>query len=174
MQIEEAIKLIRHPALPITSRMDWADLGCGSGLFTHALAHLLGPASKIYAIDKDLHGFGRIVGNINVRIEKVEANFITDTLNLQNLDGILMANSLHFVSDKPAFFKKWNTFFKQQERYLIVEYDTDIPNRWVPYPISFYSLQRLFAGLDFEFIKKIHEIPSRYNHGNIYSVLVMR
>ena len=174
MQIEQAIKLIKDPFLSGTSKMVWADLGCGSGIFTHALAQLLPVGSIIYAIDKDLHRFGNIAGKIQVRIEKVNADFITDTLSLDRLDGILMANSLHFVLDKPAFLEKWSTFFKQQETYLTVEYDTDVGNPWVPYPVSFFSLERLFVNLGCKFIRKIHEIPSRYNQGNIYSVLVKR
>src|SRR5919107_547322 len=115
MQIEQAIKLIKDPSLSGSSRTVWADLGCGSGLFTQALARLLAPESKVYAIDKNLHRFGKIAESVEVRIEKVEIDFVTDTLSLDSLDGILMANSLHFVLDKPAFLKKWSTCFKQQE-----------------------------------------------------------
>jgi len=31
----------------------WADLGAGAGTFTRALAELLGPEARIYAVDRD-------------------------------------------------------------------------------------------------------------------------
>jgi precorrin-6B methylase 2 len=48
----EAVELI---AAAIPGRGGtWADLGAGDGTFTRALARLLGPNSRIYAVDRDL------------------------------------------------------------------------------------------------------------------------
>jgi ubiquinone/menaquinone biosynthesis C-methylase UbiE len=174
MEIDEAIKFINHPLLDKASKTYWADLGSGTGLFTHALARTLAPGSTVYAIDKDLSGFKSKQDNSKVTIEKREIDFTSEAMAISNLDGILMANSLHFISDKASFINKSSAFFKQQSCFLIVEYDTDISNPWVPYPISFHSLVRLFVNLGYEFIHKIHEAPSRFNQGNLYSVLVNR
>lgn len=172
MLIEQATTLISHPLIAANSPMIWADLGCGSGLFTQALAQLLAPGSKIYALDKDLSDFRKIKESNEIEIEKLQADFVSDSVNISNLDGILMANSLHFVSDKAALINKWKASFTEKECYLVVEYDTDVPNAWVPYPVSFKSLKRLFLRLGYQSIEKIHESPSRYNQGNIYSVLI--
>jgi hypothetical protein len=41
MQIKEAISLIKTEGFFEDTKTKWADLGCGSGLFTRALASLL-------------------------------------------------------------------------------------------------------------------------------------
>src|SRR5438445_6071843 len=79
----------------------WADLGAGEGAFTLALADLLGPGAKITAIDRDAGSLRRLaaVGRQPASIQTVVADF-TRPLNLSGLDGVVMANSLHFVRDK--------------------------------------------------------------------------
>ncbi|MBC7828207.1 MAG: methyltransferase type 11 [Chitinophagaceae bacterium] len=174
MQPEQALDLIRHPAITVDFPTNWADLGSGSGLFSHALASLLVPGSKIFAIDKNTGIFERHQKTNEVIIETMEADFITESLKIHDLDGILMANSLHFVAGKIDFISKLSSYFAKQECFLIVEYDMDMSNPWVPFPISFHSLQKLFQDLDYHFIQKIDELPSRYNRSNIYSALVKR
>src|SRR5260370_14756439 len=73
----------------------WADLGAGEGAFTLALADLLGPGSHITAVDKD----GGALRSIGHGIETRVADF-TKGLDLHALDGVVMANSLHFVRNK--------------------------------------------------------------------------
>jgi ubiquinone/menaquinone biosynthesis C-methylase UbiE len=51
MTQRDAIALIDHPILRAAPPTHWADLGCGSGTFTLALATLLPPGSTIEAID---------------------------------------------------------------------------------------------------------------------------
>lgn len=172
MQFEDALTLIKHPQIPALTPATWADFGSGSGLFTNALASLLAPGSKIYAIDKNVKAFRTDQHANEIVFEKVQADFATTIMKLTPLDGILMANSLHFVSDKIRFIKKIIRYFRHHEFFIIVEYDTDQPNSWVPYPISYHSLQQLFLSLQVSCIHKIHELPSRYNHANIYSALV--
>ena len=173
MNPEDAIELLNHPKIRVDIPQTWADLGCGTGLFTNALARQLAYGSKVYAVDRSIKTFrpDKLEG---VTFEKVKADFVSDTLPIVNLDGILMANSLHFVSRKPDFIKKLGKYFRKQESYLVVEYDTNISNAWVPYPISFLSLKQFFFAAGFSFVEKIHETPSRYRNGSIYSALIQR
>lgn len=174
MHAKKALQLIKHPAVSSIHPSTWADFGSGTGLFTHALSFLLAPGSRIIAVDKNIRAFERRQQADQVKIEKLQADFTDDLIDVSELDGILMANSLHFVSNKIAFLRKLNAYFRHEACFLVVEYDTDAANDWVPYPISFQSIGELFVALGFSFIEKIDEVPSRYNRSNIYSVLIKR
>src|SRR6185295_11730285 len=79
----------------------WLDLGCGTGLFTLALAANLPPGSKIIAIDKDEKALRKIPATVNdVGIQTRAADFVYDALDVKEVDGILMANSLHYAKEK--------------------------------------------------------------------------
>jgi ubiquinone/menaquinone biosynthesis C-methylase UbiE len=173
MQLKEAISLIQTELFNQDSKSIWADLGCGSGLFTQALASKLHTGSVIYAVDKNISPFKISVKN-SVIINPMESDFVNSTLDLKNLDGILMANSLHFVRDKKTFLNKSKLYFKDMPVYLIVEYDTDKANPWIPYPISFLALRNLFMELGYITIKKLHERKSLYHTGSLYSVLIIQ
>jgi hypothetical protein len=85
-----------------------------------------------------------------------------------------MANAFHFVRDKKSFIKKIIPYFRNTPLFLFVEYDTNLPNPWVPYPKSFDSLKKLFNELGFSFVKMINEKKSLYRSGKLYSVLITR
>jgi ubiquinone/menaquinone biosynthesis C-methylase UbiE len=166
MQLQEAMGLIQHPVLSSQGPAVWADLGCGAGLFTHALAHLLAPGSTIYAIDEDAAALRQVPEHPGITIRKQRADFTA--IELPPLNGVLMANSLHYVKDKHAFLHRLPSGLL-----LIVEYDTDNSNAWVPYPLSFRALQKLCAAEGYTEVSKLGEHPSIYNRSNIYGALII-
>jgi len=171
MTLNEALSLI-NDAVPLLPRpgqaQHWADLGCGAGLFTEALARLLPEASTIHGIDTN-PGFRHHTLPNATRLIPLKADFERDDLPLGNLDGILMANSLHYVKDKPTLLLKLRTYMRAEAPFLIVEYDTDQPvPRWVPYPLSFASLTKLFPNA-----QKLGERPSAYGRANIYAAIAV-
>ena len=86
-----------------------------------------------------------------------------------------MANAFHYVQYKNAFIKKAVTFLKDDGRFLIVEYNTDEPVPvWVPYPLSFTSLQNLFRDVGFNTVQLLSERPSVYGHASMYSAIIAR
>jgi ubiquinone/menaquinone biosynthesis C-methylase UbiE len=172
MQLQDAINLIQNKNINTETKSVWADLGCGSGLFTNALASLLADESTIYAVDKNLSSFHKNSSLKSILIKPVELNFERTPLPFNNLDGILMANSLHYVKNKKDFFEKIKTCLNANGCFLIVEYDMEIANHWVPYPISFLSLKKLFHDVGFSFVEKINERPSVFNRANLYSAII--
>ena len=169
MELSAAIKLIGKGVLNHSKPQVWADLGAGKGLFSSALSTLLSSGSMIYAVDQDKKALSSIkVNSTEVSLKTIHGNFTTLQLETGPLDGILMANSLHFVSDKIGLLQNLKRQLGSAGRFIIVEYDMRTPNRWVPYPISFEELKTFAEALNLS-ITKIGERPSVYNSSNIYS-----
>jgi len=173
MKIEEATNLIRGVDGINKPNQYWADLGCGDGLFTMALASLLGENSLIHAVDTSQKSLAKIPDSENqVLIKKYKLDFVQKELPFKDLDGVLMANSFHFVKDKPAFISQLQYHLTHSHKFIFVEYDMDTPNTWVPYPISYAKLHGFFKELNYRSIDKLNVTPSIYNKANIYSALI--
>jgi ubiquinone/menaquinone biosynthesis C-methylase UbiE len=173
MLITEAVELLSGVELNSSSPSIWADLGCGDGFFTGVLAGMLAANSRIYALDKQSQTLKKSAGN-KVQIVFQETDFIIDDLQLPMLDGILMANSLHYVANKINFLNKISRCLKPGGMFIIIEYDTTVSNRWVPFPIDFKSLSKLFADKGYGHIQKIGERKSIYNRAGMYACTIER
>ncbi|REC77639.1 methyltransferase type 11 [Chryseobacterium elymi] len=160
-------KAVRQSDKPQT----WADLGCGDGTFTNALAHLLPDGSHIYAVDSQSQNFSKSLGN-NVSVNFIKADFEKFDFDFSNLDGILMANSLHYIKDKGPLINRLEKYLSADKKFVIIEYDTDIANQWVPYPILFFKLKELFTNLGYSKIIKVNEQQSIFGQGSIYSATI--
>ena len=171
MQLSEAIQLIQTNEINNINSARWTDLGCGSGTFTYALANLLSQGSRIYAVDK-LQQLNKKTINQPIEIEFIKADFEKDELMFSQLNGILMANSLHYVSNKANLIQRLKKYLLPNGMFLIVEYNTMQSNRWVPYPIDFMHLQKLFSDTGFTNIKKLGEKKSVFNRSSLYSCLI--
>jgi ubiquinone/menaquinone biosynthesis C-methylase UbiE len=152
----------------------WADLGSGEGAFTLALADLLGPTGSILTVDRKGGALGVQVRALreafpNVSVAPLVADF-TMPLELPPLDGIVMANSLHFERDKLAVLGRVRGYLREAGRLVLVEYDTDHGNRWVPFPLSFQSWAAVAAEAGFRDTQRLASVPSRFL-GSIYSAL---
>jgi ubiquinone/menaquinone biosynthesis C-methylase UbiE len=146
----------------------WADFGSGSGAFTLALADLVGPAGKIYSLDKDQEALNRQAASMRLQfpgaaVEYRKADF-TRLLDLPVLDGAVMANSLHFVAPhrKPEVVKLVKGYLKAGGRLVLVEYNVDAGNLWVPYPISYKSWETLARTAGFDRTELLARVPSRF------------
>ncbi|MFB2121320.1 trans-aconitate 2-methyltransferase [Parapedobacter sp. 2B3] len=170
MQVEEAIEFIEPGINTGVIPQHWADLGCGDGTFTHALAHLLAPIGSVTAVDSLPQRLNRTAGN-NVSIQFQQSDINLDSFSLPKLDGILMANSLHYIQQKELLVNRMEPYFNTEKQFLIVEYESNTPNRWVPYPITFNNLSRLFESLGYIDITKVNERPSAFG-GTLYAALI--
>ena len=170
MNLQEAISLIEPGIFQDNIPQHWADLGCGNGIFTYALAHLLTAGSSITAVDRSPQELNTAMDN-GVSIQFEQMDFNQENIKLPNLDGILMANSFHFISQKETLIKRLEKFFDRDKQLLIIEYESNVPNPWVPYPITFNKLHRLFNDLGYSSITKINERPSSFG-GQMYAALI--
>jgi SAM-dependent methyltransferase len=115
----------------------WADIGAGNGTFTRALLSLLAPGSRIYAIDRDQAAI-EVLAKFGAEVVPIRADFSRE-LPLPDgveLDGIVLANALHFVPDAAAVLERLVMLVRSTGRVVIVEYDRRARSRWVPYPIA--------------------------------------
>ena len=158
----------------------WADLGAGSGAFTLALADLLSAGSTITAVDRDgaalrelESSFARFArGRQVVPALTIKRADFTNDLGLVGLAGVVMANSLHFVKDKPGVLARVRAALEDGARLLLVEYDTDRGNDWVPYPLSFATWRRTATASGFTEPVLLHTVPSRFL-GRMYSAIAL-
>lgn len=148
----------------------WLDFGCGSGIFTKALAEILPAGSRVIGIDRDPQKLPGKSSNGN-EIKFLHADF-SENLTVDKVDGILMANSLHYIEDKNNFIDRTLDLINYPRQMLLVEYDTDQPNQWVPFPIPFHELKQLFSEEDFQ-IRKLGERSSIYGSQIMYAVQIL-
>lgn len=149
MNDSEAIDLLR-PAIPVGAGGNWADLGAGSGTFTRALAAILGPDAHLYAVDVDERAL-RSVGTWAKRASSAPAITLitgdfTRVLELPPLDGIVMANALHFVHEQEAVLARTASYLRPGGRLVLIEYEGRRPSPWVPHPVSLARFGELAAG----------------------------
>jgi trans-aconitate methyltransferase len=175
MRHRDAVAMFDGARLDRPAPSVWADLGSGDGTFTLALADLLSSGSTIHAIDRDasvLRGIASSSGSVH--IEKHVADFTRRWPIDGPIDGILMANSLHFVRDKESLLRTLSSRLTPAGRFLIVEYDKTFPNPWVPFPVNAKALPELFGSVGFARFQMLGTRPSSYQRGRLYAALVER
>lgn len=155
----------------------WADFGSGGGAFTLALADVLEEGATIYSIDRDANALNQQRRAMRDQFPKLAVNYVnadfTRKLDLPPLDGVLMANSLHFVRQKETVLELIHSTLKPGGRLLVVEYNTDVGNTWVPYPFSFETWVKLASKNGFRDTRLLGARPSRFL-GEIYSALSLK
>jgi ubiquinone/menaquinone biosynthesis C-methylase UbiE len=152
----------------------WADLGAGRGAFTLALADLLGPGSEIYAVDRDAGALRENERTMKSRFPECHAQYrvadFTRPLTLPALDGLVMANSLHFQADQEAVVRRVAQYLRPGGRLLIVEYNIERGNFAVPHPVAYRRWVQLAEGAGLESTRLLARRPSRFLH-EIYSAV---
>ena len=86
----------------------------------------------------------------------------TEPLDLPPLDGIVAANAIHYVRDQAALLRHWRGYLKPGGRLIVVEYDTDAGNRWVPHALSFATFSAVAQRAGFDAPVLLGTVPSRF------------
>ena len=165
MEHQDHVNLIR-PA-DLAPGASWADFGAGSGAFTLALRELLGLSAPIYAVDRDRSRLSQLERGHRARfgdsehLHIIHADF-TRNLDLPPLDGVLMANSLHYFRDKQKVLRHVGSFLKPEGAVILVEYNVDRGNPWVPHPLSFETFLELAPQAGFSQPHLLAKHPSSF------------
>lgn len=169
MKDADALELLRA-AVPAADGEVWADLGAGTGVFTRALASLVGPAGRVVAVDRDaraLAALRRAAEGGPAGAVEVVAGDVRQPLALPPLDGVVMANVLHFVADPAAVLSRVGTMLKPGGRLVVIEYEGRRPGPWTPYPVDAARFVELARGAGFTPPRTVARRPSRFG-GEIY------
>lgn len=176
MDHRDHVALLREAVAP---GGEWADIGAGDGAFTLALADLLGPGGRIIAIDRDRGALARNAEAVGERFPSVHlttrAADFTRPLDLPRLDGIVAANTLHFVArDRQVeVVRALAVHLRPGGRFVVVEYDADRGNPWVPHPFRHETWVELATAAGLVDARRIATVPSRFL-GAIYSAVATR
>jgi hypothetical protein len=120
----------------------------------------------IYAVDLDPGVLEDVPDHHDgVEIRKTLGDIGSPSLRLPPVDGILMANTLHFIQEQQKLMRR---LLSVTDRFLIVEYERSKPNRWGPYPVGFERLRQLFTEAGVERVEKLATRPSLFG-GTMYS-----
>jgi SAM-dependent methyltransferase len=154
----------------------WLELGAGEGAFTLALADLLGPGAAVTAIDRDPHALAANAEAVGRRFPATRlstlATDFTRGLPPGPFHGVLAANSLHFVKDRRQLLSAIRDRIAEDGRLVLVEYDADRGNPWVPHPFSFETWRHEAQAASFREPALIHRVPSRFL-GAIYGAVTV-
>lgn len=179
MTLAEAVELLRAALPSGTSR--WADLGAGAGTFTEALAHLLGPAATVVAVDHD----AAAVEQLRSLVDRLPADAaavvvshgdLTElesvaAVNGEPFDGVLFGNVLHYFADPTALLNAAASLVVPGGSIIVLEYDRALANSWVPHPVSVDRLAELARDAGLAAPRIVAERRSRY-HGTLYCALL--
>lgn len=146
----------------------WADIGSGTGAFTLALAELLGPTGEIYSIDQDRGALRTQERTMQAQFPRTTVHYLaadfTRPLRLPPLDGLVLANALHFqtYAGQGRVIQQLKSYLRPGGRLILVEYNVDQGNMWVPHPLSFQSWAKLARESGFAQTQLLAAVPSRF------------
>ena len=157
--------MLLRPGIPGPGGV-WADIGCGDGIFTSALVALIQPDGEMYAVDRDPFALDALARNFaacypDAPLHTLRADF-TRELALPALDGIVTANSLHFVADKARVLSRLIRLLKPGGRLIVVEYNTRQGNSAVPYPLDEHEFLELGRRIGLRDMRILSRIPSSF------------
>lgn len=146
----------------------WADLGSGTGIFTRTLRGILGTEAEIFSVDRDGGSLAEqrrafAAEYPDATVHYIHADF-TQPLDLPVLDGILMANSLHYVryDRQQDVLRQIVGYLRPGGSLIIVEYNARHGNPWVPYPVDYELFGSLARGVGLQDIRRLAAVPSRF------------
>lgn len=73
-----------------------------------------------------------------------------------------MANSLHFHRRKDEIVERVRGYLQPGGRLILVEYNADRGNLWVPHPLTYAAWEMLARRCGFAHTELLETVPSRF------------
>jgi SAM-dependent methyltransferase len=179
MDHQDHVALLRPAVAVPAAGATWADIGSGTGAFTLALAELVGPGATIVSVDRDAAPLREQARLVTTRfpqtvLDQQVADF-RNRLDLPLLDGLVMANALHFVPhrEQAQVVRGLAEHLRPGGPFVVVEYDADRGNQYVPYPFRPATWATIAQTAGLERAREIGRVPSRWL-GAIWSGVAYR
>ena len=150
----------------------WADIGAGEGAFTLALADLLGPGGRIVAVDRDATGAARRTTRaVRARFPETRAD---DAIAADLTAPARPARARRprrgeqpplrrSATGRSRSSRRWPSHLRPGGRFVVVEYDADRGNPWVPHPFSYRVVGAARrGGRASRDTRRIGRVPSRF------------
>lgn len=170
MEHQDHVRLLRD-GIPGPGGV-WADFGSGRGAFTLALADLLGPTAVIYSVDRDQRALRDQEAAMRAQFPATTVHHLAadyrEPLSLPPLDGVVLANTLHFHRIKAPVLARLCGYLRSGGALLLVEYNSDRGNPWVPFPLSYSTWERLASDVGLAGTRLLATRRSRFM-GEIYA-----
>lgn len=171
MDQQAARQLIEAGIRPNTG--NWLDIGAGTGVFTEVLFEVLSDG-KVFALDKSPHALWRLQAPAHLDFEIIDQDF-NRPFALPMMDGMVMANALHYAPAPEAVLRQLLAFLKPGSPFILVEYDLTQPNTpWIPYPVARQKFEALAPGVGLSFPQLIGRKPSVYGPQDLYAVYSLK
>ena len=172
MTHEEASQFLKP--VRISEGEVWADLGAGTGTFTEVLAKSVGQIGRVHAVDRSKESLEQLSSLTQDFPVTLHHQDFSQDLNLANLDGILLANALHYSRRQKQVLSNLMPLLKPAGKLVVLEYDRQVPNPWIPFPVSKQKLVDLTRALKLCAPIILNERASRYGNGTLYLALIKR
>lgn len=167
-------RLLLRPAITAGLGGRWADIGCGDGVFTRLLLEWLTPASTVLAIDQDPGALRRLLQALpagqQARVQSLQADFTQPLALPDPLDGLLLANSLHFVGNKLPLLTALVNLLRPGGTAIIIEYNAARGNWAVPHPFRDETCLQLMKDAGLHRAQIVNREPSSFL-GEIYTAV---
>ncbi len=141
---------------------------------------LLGAGSRIYAVDRNpraLAALKRWADAAGADVTPITADFTEAAappgLEAGHLDGMLLANALHFVPAGEQVLRRLVDLVRPGGRVLVVEYERRGPSRWVPFPVTPERFAKLSEAAGLSAPVVVASRPSAFG-GNLYAAVAER
>jgi ubiquinone/menaquinone biosynthesis C-methylase UbiE len=119
---EETIKRLGY-----TEGRDFADIGCGVGLFTIPAAEIGGSSAKVYAVDISDEMLREVAGRASERglgsVRTVQSDEYDFRLEDGAADFVLISAVLHEIDDKTRFIAEARRICRKSGKIAVVEYN---------------------------------------------------